>query len=180
MWGRNERYCVGAIFLIGVVGMKLTAIFEPDERYQTHQIADIFDVSKQTIRRWAQDDKIPYRETGGGREFIGHELMREIENSEFLRKRLRKAHGADKADEYMAELEDTLKQMKDENDRLREKNEELREEKEKMSKQTVELLHKVMDEQKAMREEMNNRLPEPEEPENNSKSWFAKLLPSFS
>lgn len=160
--------------------MKLTAIFEPDKRYQTHQIADIFDVSKQTIRRWAQDDKIPYRKTGDGREFIGHELMRGIENSEFLRKRLRKAHGADKADEYMADLENTLKEMKQENDRLREENDELREEKEKMSEQTLELLHKVMDEQKAMREEMNNRLPEPEDQENGSKSWFGKLLPSFS
>lgn len=162
--------------------MNLSPIFDEEKRYTTAELAEVFECSKQTIRNWAKDDRLPYRETGEGREFVGHELMRAVKQSDFLRKRLRKAHGVKDNDEYTERLEDTIQELQEEKDALEEENERIRQE-------SFEAFNKLLDRMESMDQElqdMKRRLPEPEaeEKQNGSKpgviGWVRRMLPLAS
>lgn len=176
-------------------GISLSAIFDEDERYSLSDLKEIFNVSSsQTIRNWIDKDHLECRWTSRNgqkvREFVGHEIMRDINRSEFLQKRLRQAHKAklDQTDlEYVKGLEDTIGDLKEELDRVKEEREQLREEKEKQSDKILDVLQGMTQEMEALREEqqeMKDQLP-PSDESNESRgsstwSWFRNILPAGS
>lgn len=171
----------------GENAMNLQPIFEEDRRYSPSELADIFDVSRHTIHNWSKDDRLSTRYNGQGREFIGHEVMRDVSRDELLQKRLREAHGVQNNDDYVNRLEETLEELHKDNERLEEENERLRDQSMETINKMADLVQKQDDRIRSLeesnrdlKETVENRLPEPQQDQEDSVSWFGKLLPSFS
>lgn len=159
--------------------MDLSNFFDEDEQYTPSELANIFDCTAQTIRNWTDQGKLDCIKIEGARKYKGHTVMNQVNNSDFLREKLRETlgiDGEDKRREYIKNLEDRV-------DRLQEENEELREEKNQLQQESMQAINKLLDRMESLEGKVDNRLPEPEvegKQNGSGPSWFSKLLPSFS
>lgn len=160
--------------------MNLSPIFETDKQYTISELQEIFGVSSsQTIRNWIDKGHLTENwKTRNGQEvryFKGHELMRDVENSDHLQKKLREAHMAENDEDendYVQSLEETVSE-------LQARLEEVTEERDTLKNESMEIISKLVgtiesqnDRIESLESTVENRLPEPEEDDEDS-GWFS-------
>lgn len=156
--------------------MNLAPIFEEDKRYSPSELAELFDVTRHTIRNWAEDDRLQCDRTADGRIFIGHQVMRDVKNSEHLQKTLREAHMAENDQEendYVQSLEQTVEELQSRLEAVEEERDQLRDQSMEVIGKLADKIDRQDEKIESLESTVENRLPDPQDNEDTDDgSWW--------
>lgn len=122
--------------------MDPSIVIDEEETYSTSEVASVFDVSRQSVINWENNGKLTARrDRDDNRKFHGQQIIKDINDSKLLRKRLREAQNLEVKDTtYASKLENRIFELEDRIEDLQADKKFLREQVEKKDDQIERLL----------------------------------------